>query len=69
LRDVTERPETIEVGSNILSGAEPEAIRLAVKVAIDSNRSWSPPAEYLQADVSVAVSKILLGFQHNLYQS
>lgn len=26
LRDVTERPETVEVGSNMLSGAEPDLI-------------------------------------------
>lgn len=67
LRDVTERPETIETGSNMLSGAEPAAILQAVHAAIDAEPAWSPPPEYTQANVSVAVAKILLGYQHHLH--
>ena len=64
VRDVTERAETIEVGSNILTGAAPEWILQAVNVALDSSHSWSPPAEYLAPHVSTTVAKIVLGYQY-----
>lgn len=66
VRDVTERAETVEVGSNILTGADPEMIRESVRVAIESNHSWNPPAEYLEPHVSTAVVKIVLGYRHNI---
>ncbi len=62
VRDVTERAETIEVGSNILTGANPETILRSVEVALDSTRDWDPPVEYLQHHVSTAVAKIVLGY-------
>lgn len=63
VRDVTERPETIECGSNILSGAEPESILRATQVALARGRSWVPPEEYLRRDVSTAVVKILTAYR------
>ncbi len=63
VRDVTERAETIECGSNILSGAEPYAVLRAVKIALEANRSWIPPVEYREPQVSVIVSKIVLGYR------
>lgn len=66
IRDVTERPETIEAGSNMLSGAEPEMIGQCVKTAVTQLANWRAPAEYLVADVSTAVTKIVLGYAHNL---
>ena len=62
LRDVTDRPETIECGSNILSGTEPDAIVRAVELAIAQPASWTPPAEYLMPNVSQIISRILLGY-------
>lgn len=62
IRDVTERPETIECGSNILSGGDPAAIVDAVGIAIAQPASWAPPREYLSENVSQTVSKILLGY-------
>ncbi len=62
LRDVTERPETIECGSNILSGAETGAIVDAVGLAIGQPASWTPPPEYMDVNVSQTVSKIMLGY-------
>lgn len=62
LRDVTERPETIESGSNILSGAEPAAIARAVEMAVSQVPGWSPPEEYLVPNVSQIVAKIVLGY-------
>lgn len=61
LRDVTERPETIEVGSNFISGCEPESILLAVKTAVDQSPEWEPPKEYLTKNVSNTVARIVLG--------
>ncbi|MBC7898454.1 MAG: UDP-N-acetylglucosamine 2-epimerase (non-hydrolyzing) [Saprospiraceae bacterium] len=62
LRDVTERPETMECGSNILSGAKPDAIVRGVELAISQPADWSPPPEYLASNVSRTVSKIVLGY-------
>lgn len=61
LRDTTERAETLECGSNVLSGADPDDIARAVAIALDS-RPWSPPPEYLAENVSQAVVKIVLGY-------
>jgi UDP-N-acetylglucosamine 2-epimerase (non-hydrolysing) len=61
VRDVTERPETIECGSNILAGGERELIVNAVKLAVAQPASWAPPAEYLNRTVANTVCKILLG--------
>ncbi|MCP5105281.1 MAG: UDP-N-acetylglucosamine 2-epimerase (non-hydrolyzing) [bacterium] len=63
LRDTTERPETIEVGSNILSGAHPQRILECVRLVLGSSRDWEPPVEYLETNVTSIVLKILLGYR------
>ena len=65
LRDVTERAETIEVGSNILSGSDPQMILAAVDLVINNPTDWEPPREYLVPHVSTAVAKIVLGYHHD----
>jgi UDP-N-acetylglucosamine 2-epimerase (non-hydrolysing) len=65
IRDVTERPETIECGSNMLSGCEPDAILRCVHTVVELPRTWQPPQEYLQADVSSTVVKVLSGYQNS----
>lgn len=60
LRDVTERPETIECGSNILCGADQETMLKAVEIAIAQPAAWTPPREYSAENVSQVVSRILL---------
>jgi len=62
LRDVTERPETIECGSNILSGSRPEDMRRSLAIALGTPPTWSAPPEYTTRDVSRTVTKILLGY-------
>jgi UDP-N-acetylglucosamine 2-epimerase (non-hydrolysing) len=62
LRDVTERPETIECGSGILSGADPDRIFKAVQNVIQGEHNWTAPPEYLRENVSATVVKILQGF-------
>jgi UDP-N-acetylglucosamine 2-epimerase (non-hydrolysing) len=65
IRDVTERPETLECGSNILCGNDPDMITRCVKTATQGNCTWSPPPEYLAEAVSEAVVKIVLGYRHD----
>jgi len=65
IRDVTERPETIECGSNILSGAEPDSLVRCVRVVLDQKPGWSPPPEYVAPNVSHTIANIVLGY---LYQ-
>lgn len=62
LRDVTERPETLECGSNILSGAGAEDILRAVRIALAARADWTPPAEYTARHVSSTVARIVLGY-------
>lgn len=64
IRDVTERAETIECGSSVLTGSAPEAILCAVAIALDSGCDWMPPAEYVERHASTAVTKIVLGFHY-----
>ncbi len=59
LRDVTERPETIECGSNVLSGSEPGMIMKCVGTVLASPPGWQPPPEYLAENVSSTVVKII----------
>lgn len=61
LRDVTERPETLEAGSNILTGDDPESILRAVSVVTARSANWRVPPEYQVDDVSTTVVKLLLG--------
>lgn len=62
VRDVTERPETVESGSNILTGAAPERIVQCVDVALTEDREWERPPEYLDRHVAAKVVKILMGY-------
>jgi UDP-N-acetylglucosamine 2-epimerase (non-hydrolysing) len=64
IRDVTERPETVECGSNMLSGADPAMIRRATKAVLNLDRQWNPPPEYLTPNVTAVVMKIMLGYRN-----
>jgi UDP-N-acetylglucosamine 2-epimerase (non-hydrolysing) len=65
LRDVTERPETLECGSNILTGSNPDQILLCVKTVLSRPADWTPPIEYLAKDISHTVVKLLMGYNHS----
>jgi len=43
LRDNTERPETLDVGSNILAGTDPERILAAAKASVGKKKGWVNP--------------------------
>jgi len=64
IRDVTERPETLECGSNMLTGVSPDLIIKALEVVLEKKPEWEPPAEYLAKNVSSRVVKIILGYMN-----
>jgi len=43
LRDNTERPETIEVGSNVVSGTEPQSISEKSRMMLEKVPNWENP--------------------------
>jgi UDP-N-acetylglucosamine 2-epimerase (non-hydrolysing) len=63
IRDVTERPETLECGSNVLCGVMPDDVLLAVRMVTAQPHRWQPPHEYLAPSVAETVCRILLGFR------
>ena len=66
IRDVTERPETIESGSNMLTSVSPALMLRAVEIVLNEKHEWQPPVEYLERDVSSKVVKIILGYLRNI---
>jgi UDP-N-acetylglucosamine 2-epimerase (non-hydrolysing) len=63
VRDVTERPETIEAGSNMLTGMDPARIVACVETVLAEPATWTPPPEYLEPNVSAKVVKLVLGYE------
>jgi UDP-N-acetylglucosamine 2-epimerase (non-hydrolysing) len=43
LRENTERPETLAIGSNVLAGTDPDRVRAAVRRQLDATRNWPNP--------------------------
>lgn len=43
LRENTERPETLDVGSNVIAGTSPEKIKYQVSVMYNINKGWENP--------------------------
>jgi UDP-N-acetylglucosamine 2-epimerase (non-hydrolysing) len=66
VRDVTERAETVEVGSNILTGSRPEWMLQSVRIALETGHAWTPPDEYVAHDVARTAVKIVLGYMHEV---
>lgn len=62
-RDVTERPETVECGSNILTGADPQRILRLVNMVTSKRGGWQPPPEYLAEQVADTVCRIVLSYR------
>ncbi|MBY6053353.1 UDP-N-acetylglucosamine 2-epimerase (non-hydrolyzing) [Cytobacillus firmus] len=61
VRKTTERPETVECGSNMVSGIDAKRIAECVKVMINMPRKWALPEGYQYLNVSDRVTKIVLG--------
>ena len=62
IRDVTERAETIECGSNVLTGSNHDTLLRAVDMALRLPQDWMPPSKYTEKHVSTTVAKIVLGY-------
>jgi UDP-N-acetylglucosamine 2-epimerase (non-hydrolysing) len=62
-RDTTERPETVECGSNVLSGVRrPERILECVRTMVEGSRDWVSPYDGpLHRQVADKVVKFLVG--------
>lgn len=63
IRDVTERIETIECGSNMLSGSDPDSVLRCVATVLERDAAWTVPPEYLMRNVSDIVANIVLGYR------
>jgi len=68
-RDVTERPETLDVGSGMLTGAAPEQIVEAVTIAMSTSTDWQIPHEYEAQNVASTVVRLLVGFRRTLAET
>jgi UDP-N-acetylglucosamine 2-epimerase (non-hydrolysing) len=62
LRDVTERPETLEAGSNVIAGSAPDDIARALEIALVAPTDWAPPVGYTARHVAATVLKLVLGY-------
>jgi len=61
LRDNTERPETLEVGSNVLAGTEPERIFEGVRLMLNKENNWLNP--FGDGNAGERIVEILKRFQ------
>ncbi|MEW9700293.1 non-hydrolyzing UDP-N-acetylglucosamine 2-epimerase [Paenibacillus sp. SI8] len=66
IRTTTERPETVDCGSNVVSGLRAEQILHAVRVMVSCPANWRCPDGYLEPHVSQKVVQYLLGGQANV---
>ena len=61
IRDTTERPETIDCGSNMLSGLNTQDIISCFDTMCKSTREWEYPEGYFVNNVSDKMVKLILG--------
>ena len=57
LRENTERPETLEIGANVLAGTDPDRIRKAVRSQLATKADWPNP--YGDGTTSRQIAKIV----------
>jgi UDP-N-acetylglucosamine 2-epimerase (non-hydrolysing) len=62
IRNSTERPETIEAGSNLVTSTDPERILDAARFlqSQPARGGWTPPREYVERGVAAKVVRIVL---------
>jgi len=60
IRMTTERPETIECGSNILSGLNSENMLKSVKIMLKRKTNWKQPKGYSDKNVSTKIINLML---------
>ena len=66
MRDSTERPETVECGSNVVSGLDAAGICKCAEIMLKTGTGWEYPKGYVDKDVSDKVMKLILGANRNV---
>jgi UDP-N-acetylglucosamine 2-epimerase (non-hydrolysing) len=66
LRDTTERPETLDCGSNIIAKVNAENILNCVHIMLNSPNEWELPIGYGDLNVADRIVRILLGGNLNV---
>jgi UDP-N-acetylglucosamine 2-epimerase (non-hydrolysing) len=61
IRETTERPETVECGSNVVAGVETASVLAAARLQLLEREPWRPPLEYLAPDVSSVAAAHAIG--------
>ncbi|MGP4082418.1 non-hydrolyzing UDP-N-acetylglucosamine 2-epimerase [Pseudalkalibacillus sp. R45] len=61
IRNSTERPETVDCGSNVISGLDRKRILDAVTIMVNHKSNWECPVGYLEKQVSQKVVQFILG--------
>lgn len=61
IRETAERPETGEVGANMISGLETKDILKCFDIMVHANTNWTYPIGYRELDVSDKIMKFMLG--------
>lgn len=61
MRDTTERPETVECGSNIISGLSSQKILDCANLMLKTRNDWDYPVGYIDDNVSDKITKYLQG--------
>ncbi len=67
LRETTERPETIESSSNMITSNNLDIILNAIKISVKYSKNISAPDGYKEKNVSDKVCKIILGNYFRTY--
>ena len=65
IRDTTERPETLECGSNLVSGLEVDGILNAATIMLECGREWTLPIGYGDLNVSDRVVNHIVAHRHS----
>ena len=60
LRESTERPETLEIGHNVLAGTDPDRIEAAVRKQLVATRGWPNP--YGDGTTGTRIAELVDGF-------
>jgi UDP-N-acetylglucosamine 2-epimerase (non-hydrolysing) len=66
VRHTTERPETVQCGSNIVSGLNADKILECTGVMLSCSKYWDYPEGYTDINVSDKIVKYILGANHNV---
>lgn len=66
LRDTTERPETIECGSAIITGADASNILRGIEQVVSTQNHWPIPQGYGDTTVSEKVAHIITSFYNKV---